>query len=237
MSQFVPDPRAATATAVGGPPDLVGQELVIVDRVNIGGRTVDLPRPLPGVVEYAAVVRAETLAEELRPRLLQDLDERGPVPFQPNTPLVINMQGAAATAITSAVAGLEAFANHHITRMVTPSSPAPIGALDELRNAPINERFADVLPALLECQRPTSEPWWPTLRRIQRLAVLQRHALTDPASGARGLPGGESPLVERVANGEYVGAGNMMLSAFEHFCPGWIGGEKLAALSDPTFQL
>src|SRR6266508_1812251 len=132
MAPYVPDPRAATATAVGGAADLVGDELVIVDRVNIGGQLVDLPRALPGVVEYAAVVRSEAAAEALRPRLLNDLDERGEIPFQPNAPLVIEMQGAAATAITSAAAGLEAFANHHITRFVTPDAPTAIGTLDKL---------------------------------------------------------------------------------------------------------
>lgn len=66
MNGFIADPRAATATAIG-PAEMAGHELVIVDRVTIGGRTIDFPQPLAGLPEYKAAAEAEAQAEELRP--------------------------------------------------------------------------------------------------------------------------------------------------------------------------
>jgi hypothetical protein len=229
VTAFIPDPRIAATTSTEG------EELVIVDRVRIGDRIVDFPRPLPGAPEYAAVVAAEMRAEELRPRLLEDLDERscefGEPPWQPNAPLVVNMRSSAGTAVAEAMTGMEAFANHHILRA------APSGSFSfrereftvaEAFNLPINERYAEVLPQLILNTKPTQTPWWPVFRRIQRLAVLQRHALYEPQSGS-GLTGARS-LAERLYNGEYRGAAEMMVSAFEHFSPGWLSAERRLAL-------
>src|SRR5437899_2374382 len=110
MSTYVPDPRVAATTTDKG------DDVVIVDRVTVDGRTIDFPRPLPGAPEYTAVVAAEARAEDLRPKLLEDLDERHDPPWQPNAPLVLDMRGSAGTAVASAMTGMEAFANHHIYR-------------------------------------------------------------------------------------------------------------------------
>lgn len=226
MSTYVPDPRAAATTTDEG------EGLVVVDRVTIDGRVIDFPRPLPGAPEYAAVVAAEARAEELRPRLLEELDERHDPPWQPNTPLVLDMRGAAGTAVAGAITGMEAFANHHILR-TAPSGTFTLGGeettVEYALNMPVNERYKDVLPVLLEKPTPTSESWWQMFRRIQRLAVLQRHALYEP-QGGKGLDG-ERSLAERIYNGEYRGAAAMMVSAFEHFSPGWFSDERRQALS------
>jgi hypothetical protein len=229
VSTYIPDPRAAASKTDDG------DDVVIVDRVNISGRTIDFPRPLPGAPEYAAVISAEAKAETLRPKLLEGLDERQDVPWQPNTPLVLDMRGAAGTAVTGAITGMEAFANHHILRSA-PSETFILGdrevTVEHALNMSINERYSDVLPALLEKPKPTGEAWWQDIRRIQRLAVLQRHALYEPQSG-KGLDG-ERSLAERVYNGEYRGAASMMVSAFEHFSPGWFSAERRQALSQPV---
>jgi hypothetical protein len=217
---------------------MAGHELVIVDRVAIDGRLVDFPRPLPGLPEYSAAARAEAEAETLRPKLTEDLDERGDLPFQANTPLVFEMRGAAATTVTAAMTGLEAYANHHLSRFETEPGSGVINVagehrdLGELRSLPINERYKDVLPTLLDKTKPTSEPWWPTLRRVQGLAALQRHAVYDPQE-RKGLDGKRS-LAERIYTGEYRGAASMMLAAFEHFSPGWVSTDRLEGLNDPT---
>jgi hypothetical protein len=154
--------------------------------------------------------------------------------FQPNTPLVFAMRGAAATAVTAAVTGLEAFANHHVLRFETEAGSGVIKvegherAIAELQNAPVNERYKDVLPKLLDKPRPTSEPWWPTLRRVQGLAVLQRHALYEPLE-RKGLDG-KKTLAERIYGGEYRGVASMMLAAYEYFAPGWVSPGRLDAL-------
>lgn len=226
LNTYIPDPRAAATSTVGG------DDVVIADRVNIGGRVVDFPRPLPGAPDYAAVVAAEARAEELRPKLLEDLDERHDPPWQPNTLLVLDMRGAVGTAVSGAITGMEAFANHHILRSA-PSGAFVVGdkemTVEYAINMPINDRYSDVLPALLEKPKPTGKSWWQTFRRIQRLAVLQRHALYEP-QGGKGLDG-ERSLAERIYNGEYQGAASMMVSAFEHFSPGWFSEERRQALS------
>jgi len=237
VTSFVSDPRAATTTAVG-PPEIAGHELVIIDSVTIDGRVIHFPRPLAGLPEYSAAAKAEADAEKLRPKLTEDLDERGNVPFQPNTPLVFEMRSAAATTVTAAMTGLEAYANHQLSRFETEPGSGVINVagehrdLRELRNLPINERYRDVLPTLLDKAKPTSEPWWPTLRRVQGLAALQRHSVYDPQERT-GLDGKRS-LAERVYTGEYRGAASMMLAAFEHFSRGWVSPDRLEGLNDPT---
>jgi hypothetical protein len=47
------------------------------------------------------------------------------------------------------------------------------------------------------------------------------------AQGGKGLDG-ERSLAERIYNGEYVGAADMMISAFEHVSPGWLSQERQA---------
>lgn len=225
VTAYVPDPRAATATTSEGP-------TVIVDRVTIADRVVDFPRPLPGAAEYASVVAAEARADALRPQLLEGLDERQEPPWQPNMPLVLDMRGAAGTAVAVAITGMEAFANHHILRAAPSGSftiDAATATVEQAFDLPVNERYSDVLPPLLNKPRPTNEPWWSTFRRVQRLAVFQRHALYEPQGPGKGLVG-EAPLAERLYNGEYVGAAAMMAAAFEHFSPGWFSEERRQAL-------
>lgn len=215
MATYVPDPRAAVSQ----------YDFVVVDRVHIGGRIVDFPRPLPGAPEYATVVAAEFKAEDFRAQLLSDLDERHEPPWQPNAPLVLDMWASGGTVVGTAMTGMEAFANHFILA----NEGSLTDSVDHAFNVPINERFSDLLPALLDKPKPTNAVWWPVFRRIQRLAVLFRHALYGPQEG-KGLAGNKS-LAERLYNGEYVGTAAMMVSAFEHFSPGWLSEERREALS------
>jgi hypothetical protein len=225
VSIYVSDPRAAISTDRG--------EVVMVDQVRIGGRPIEFPRPIPGAPEYAVVVAAEATADELRPRLLEGLDLRGEVPWQPNTRLVLDMRGAAGTAVTGAITGLEAFANHHILRTAA-SGTFVLGdremTTEQAFAVPVNERYSEVLPVLLAKSRPTGERWWPIFRRIQALAVLQRHALHEPQR-RKGLDR-ERSLAERIYNGEYRGAAALMVAAFEHFSPGWLSEERRQGLAD-----
>lgn len=89
------DPRVAKGTVRGGPPDLVGEEFIYVMPVQIAGREIAVPRHIAGVPEYCATAEAEARANELMPRLLQNLDERGnPPPLQGNAALVIEAWAA-----------------------------------------------------------------------------------------------------------------------------------------------
>jgi hypothetical protein len=115
------DPRIATTTAVGGPPDLIGQDLVIVDEIAYRGEVVHIPRPLAGVPELVAVAEAEVKADELRDELLATLVDEGPAKWQKNTTLVVEMRAAAESAVITATVGLEAFSNHHVSRLAGPS--------------------------------------------------------------------------------------------------------------------
>lgn len=235
MSQhlYVTDPRAATTTALE-----TGETIVRCERVHVGGREIDFPAFVPGAPEYAGVVAAEARAEAIRPKLFEGLDEGDPVPWQPNAPLVFDFRGAVASAVTGAITGMEAFANWHISRVAAPSSTVTVATVERelgyVYNMALTDRYADVLPELLGKPRPTREQWWSTFRAIQGLAVLHRHALYDPQT-RQGLSG-ERSLAERVYSGAYQGAGQMMLSAFEHFSPGWFPENRvdgLAQLSRP----
>ena len=230
------DPRVAATTVVTGPADLVGNTLVSVDEVKLTGQVVHLPASIPGVPQYAAVARAEAEANALWPRLIGGLDRRGPIPYQPDAALVIGFQAAAGSAIAGAVTGLEAFSSHHLGRFAAPGQPVIYDGkpytLRKLRDAySLNERYAEVMPAVMGVSRPTQEPWWPTLRRIQGLAALDRHAVTEPARRS-GLTG-EKSLVQRLCDREYVGAAQMMLAVFEHFSPGWISRQRASQLPPP----
>jgi hypothetical protein len=101
----------------------------------------------------------------------------------------------------------------------------------ELADLPLNERYANVLPVLLDVPTPTSEPWWSVFRRVQGLAALNRHAITD-AVRRKGLAG-STKLVQRLCDREYRGAALMMLAVFEYFSPGWIGEERMSELPPP----
>jgi hypothetical protein len=89
-----------------------------------------------------------------------------------------------------------------------------------VRERSLDERYKIVLPELLGKPRPGNEPWWEVMRRIQGLAALTRHAIYEPIKRS-GLTG-EKQLVERLYEGEYVGATAMLISAFEYFEPTWI---------------
>lgn len=230
------DSRVAATTVVTGPADLVGNTLVRVEEVTITGQVVHLPASIPGVPQYVAVARAEAEANALWPRLMDGLDRRGPIPYQPDAALVIDFQAAVGSATAGAVTGLEAFSSHHLGRFAAPGQPVIYNGkpytLRELRNTfSLNERYADVMPAVMQVPRPTKEQWWPTLRRIQGLAALDRHAVTEPTT--RGGLTGEKTLVQRFCDRGYLGAAQMMLAVFEHFSPGWISSERASQLPSP----
>jgi hypothetical protein len=117
-----PDPRIARAHVIGGPPDLIGHDLIIVDEFIHKGEVVHIPRPLAGVPEFVAVAEAEVRADELREKLLGTLTDEGPAKWQKDTTLVVEMRAAAESAVITAVVGLEAFSNHHVTRLVPAGS-------------------------------------------------------------------------------------------------------------------
>jgi len=96
------DPRTASATVRDGPPDLIGDELVIVTPVFIDGMELHLPKALPGVLEYVTVAQAEKRADELRATLLHDLDDRGPAPFQSDATRCFEFLATGGTAVMAA---------------------------------------------------------------------------------------------------------------------------------------
>jgi hypothetical protein len=224
---------------VGGPPDLVGATIQVIDIVTIDGETVSMPRPIPGVPEYVSVARSEAAANALRPRLTENLERKGrTTPHQPDLDLVIEFQSAAGTAVASAITSLEAYSNHQLAGVTTPAGPGGVILYDgrpytihQVRNMALNDRYADVMPAVMGVSKPTQEPWWPKLRQVQRLAAFNRHAVTEP-TGGKGLSGADS-LLQRFCNGEYKGTAQMLLDAFEHYSPGWISPERLAQLPSP----
>ncbi|HEX6455750.1 MAG TPA: hypothetical protein VF009_04435 [Solirubrobacterales bacterium] len=136
-------------------------------------------------------------------------------------PKTVAFRLSAGTAVASAAVGLEAYANFHLDRL-------PREAAAEAMNRPLNQRYAEELPALFGVDSPTQEKWWPTLRRLQSLAALQRHAVERPVKKS-GLMG-ERSLNQRFYDRQYAGAAEAMLAAFEYFTPGWISGDRQAAL-------
>jgi hypothetical protein len=207
-------------------------EAVKVDLVSLGGTELLLPAALPGVAEYVTVAHAEAEADSLLVRLGADLDERGEIPCQSDAPVVLGFYAAAGTAVTEAVAGLEGFANHHLGRYFDGAAELEHGGktFDErtARDIPLNERLGMVVPTIAGRPRPTSEKWWPTLRRVQALAALRRHGVTGAVTRS-GLEG-EKKLVQRFCDREYAGAARMMLDAYECLSPGWIDEERLRQL-------
>jgi hypothetical protein len=233
MSQK-PDPRIAWTTVTDGPPDLVGQDLVLVDEVSYKGERLHIPRPLAGVAEFVAVAEAEVRAEALRIELLSTLSDVGPARWQQDTTLVVEMRAAAGSAVATAIIGLEAFSSHHVARLAADSADGTVSysgrALrpEEVRELYLDERYKRVLPALLGVHTPAGKKWWHVFRRVQALAALTRHAIYEPVKRS-GLTG-ERSLAERFYVGEYQGVARMMFSAFEHFSPGWISDERLRAI-------
>lgn len=114
------DVRIASSYIVDGPENLVGSEIVVVTPVSIDGVELHLPEALPGIPEYVTVARGEAEANRIRPTLLADLNEMGAIPFQPDASRRFDFYVSAGIAVTTAVAGLEAFANHHIARFCSP---------------------------------------------------------------------------------------------------------------------
>lgn len=241
---MVNDPRIASGTVAGGPPELIGHELVIVTPVVVNGVEYHLPKWLPGLNDYVATAHAEAEAARVWPSVLDELDHRGPAPYQPNAEVVFSFLAAAGTVTTSAVAGLEAFVNHHLVRFCAPATfaeqgdpidPAPTVEVEgvvytfaDLANEPLNTRYGRLLPALQGRARPTDESWWPKLRQVQGLAALNRHGITDRVR-RKGLEGTKS-LVQRLCDHEYRGASAMMIAVFEYFSPGWIDPDRLNQL-------
>ncbi|MFN2470577.1 MAG: hypothetical protein ABR583_06235 [Gaiellaceae bacterium] len=231
----MPDPRIASATVTGGPADLIGHDLVIVDEFRYRGEVVHIPRPLAGVPEFVAVAEAEVKGDELREQMLSTLVDQPPAKWQPDTTLVVEMRAAAESAVITAVVGLEAFSNHHVLRLADPKTGKLLLADEQMtaaaiRELPLDERYKRTLPALLGVSNPAGKQWWQVLRRVQGLAALTRHAIHEPVE-RRGLSG-ERSLAERYYLGEYQGVTRMMFSVFEHFAPNWISDERLRRLGD-----
>lgn len=228
------DPRIASATATG-PEEFTGDELVICEPVTSNGELVLLPKALPGVPEYVAAAHAEVEANALQPRLAEGLDRSADIPYQPNAGLVFDFRAAAASVTISAVAGLEAYANHHVERFCPPGATATYNGraypLPELRNLSLDQRLGEVLPQFMAVPKPTQEAWWPTFKRVQALSALNRHAVMEPM--ARSGLTGEKSLAQRLCDREYVGAASMMLGVFEYFSPGWLPPQRLADLPEP----
>jgi hypothetical protein len=233
LSKTPIDPRAASSVVLDGPPDLIGDELVRIEPVTLDGQQIYVPAGLAGASEYRTVVRAELVADELRKKIGANLDHRGgPIPTA-DVRLALDFRDHAGTAVASAGVGLESYANFHIQRLLPGGEQVKIPGTGlrtaaQLRELPLNERYALALPVLTERDKPTSEGWWQDLRRVQALAVLQRHAITEPHS-RRGLEG-ERPLLQRLYDAEYRGAGECMLEAFDYFTPGWIDATRRQAL-------
>lgn len=241
------DPRTAFITVQDGPEDLVGSELMIVTPVTFNGMEVHLPKALPGVPEYATVAFAEARANELQPTLFQNLDYRGPVPYQSEGGRVLEFVAAAGTAVASAASGLEAFANHQIASFCPPAKYNEVGSLIELEptvvvcnkeftfkkltDEPLNDRLGKYLPELKQIERPTSETWWVKFRQIQTLAALNRHGISDPVW--RPPLQGVKSLVQRLCDREYAGAAAMMLQVFESLSPNWIDKQRALNLPPP----
>jgi hypothetical protein len=222
---------------VAGPADLVGHHIVAMDSMIYEGDEIHVPRLLPGVPEFVAAAEAEATAEELRQRLLSTLSSAGGGKWQPDTTLVVEMRGAAASVVINAVVGLEAFANHHVRRNADPVTesievdgrPMTIG---EVRELSLDRRYKHVLPSVLDVANPAGRPWWQVLRRVQALAALTRHAIDEPVT-RNGLTDKRS-LAERYNRGEYAGATRMLFSAIEHFSPNGISDERLRAVGESS---
>jgi hypothetical protein len=230
------DPRAASSTVIDGPADLVGDEIVRVEPITFDGREILVPAALPGAPEYRTVVHAEQAADEMRARIGSTLDVRGQIPVA-EIRLALDFRDAAGTAVASAAVGLEGFANFHLQRLVDSDEGVVLSGekrytLEQLRNLPLHERYRRALPDLMGACRPTSESWWSDLRRVQGLAALQRHSITESRS-RRGLQG-ERSLAQRIYNAEYRGAAPLMLSVFEYFSPGWFNRQRRQALAEPS---
>lgn len=226
------DPRTASARIISGPTDLEGEEIVRVETVELDGEQILVPIALPGASEYRTVFQSELRADELRTQIAGNLDRRGEIPFA-DVRLAHDFRGAAGTAVTSAAAGLESYANFQMERVLRPDDEVdldkgPPQSLGQLRALPLNERYSRALPVLLRRQVPTSEVWWSDLRRVQALAALQRHAITE--SHVRSGLQGKRTLAQRLYGGEYRGAAAVMLAAFEHFTPGWIDDQRRQSL-------
>lgn len=229
---FTDDPRIISTTVIGGP--LAGQRIVVVDEVSLGRETVHIPRPLPGVPEFAAVAEAEATAIDLLPRIVQGLIDEGPAKWQKDATLVIELRAAAENAVVTAMVGVEAFGNHHVLRVAASNGGVvEVGGRtmtpDDVFNLHFDDRYRSALPAILGKGKPTQERWWQALLRTNALAALIRHAVHEPVE-RDGLSGKRS-LAERLYRGEHQGVTEMMLGVFDYFSPGWLSEERLACLS------
>ena len=154
MPDYPADPRTADAIALSG--DLARLRLVNVARVRMNGMEVDLPRPAPGVAESATVAMAEAEANRVMSEITADPDWGGAVPYQPNEALVLKGRSLAGTVATSASVGLEAFANFQLHRAL---GDEPVWERRDPTRLALHERYADILPTVLEVSKPTAEPW------------------------------------------------------------------------------
>lgn len=145
---------------------------------------------------------------------------------------MIEFRAAAEVCLILTIVGLEAFSANLIEfaldggdgRVVRNGQDLSVA---EVRDLSLNERYSEILPGLLSRPSPTSETWWPTFRRTQKLASLVRHAIYEPTSR---VGGGNVSLLQHLYDRRYGGAPEMMLSAFDHFYPGYVKTERLEQL-------
>ena len=197
--------------------------------MTLNGEPVWFPRVHPGVPELVSVAEAEQTAERLRHQLLATLVPSpggpGQPKRQPNESLVVEMRSAAETTVISAVVGLEAFCSHHVAHCMDQATGSVMYRGEYLtaaavRDRSLDERYKLILPEMLAKPTPTGEDWWPVFRRVQGLAALTRHAISEPVRRS-GLHG-EKALAERFYSGEFVGAAQMLFKCFEYFSPNWV---------------
>jgi hypothetical protein len=217
-----PDPRASSGRVPDDPAALLGVEIAPVELVQIDGEDVLIPRLPPGAAEFATATGAEAAADELLPEVLAAFDCGGGIPTADFT-LAIDFRLKARTAVATAVAGLEAFANFHLERL-TPETVKEASDLSLVR------RYGEALPDAFGVASPKHEPWWPKFRQLQGLVALQRRGV-ERATGHAGLDG-IATLQQRYYDREYIGSAQIMLDAFDHFMPGWISGGQQQRLRD-----
>jgi hypothetical protein len=238
------DPRIAHSTGVI---DGSEEDLVIVWPVTVNGEEIHVPKLLPGVAEYSAAARAEGEANTLWHEVFEHLDYSVGMPYPHDEERAVQFFVTASTAVTTCAAGLESFANHHLSRYCAPlvyddaGNPMPeatvnVGGNDytfrELSFHSLDTRYRETLPELMSVSRPTGNPWWSKLMQVQALAALQRHGIWDPMRRS-GLSSPPKSLAQRYCDREYAGAAKMMLAAFAHFDPAWIKQARMSLLPPP----
>jgi hypothetical protein len=142
MSEATIDPRVSSVTVIRSDAGAPLGTYVRVDLVTIDGVKVTLPKPHPGVPDYASAAHAELEADRFRSQLLRGLDTRGDVPYQPDGGLVLDFYAACGTAVIAATSGVESFTNHHLHRHCPP------GQTIEWEGEPTTSRGCETCPSI-----------------------------------------------------------------------------------------